>query len=428
MFEETTFYESAEKGERPLFSEFKNYVGQFRHLIIWGAGNLGTALGKVLQERSIAISVYWDQDYKNKPVCNGVNVIEPFTGDYKPEDTLVIIGIVNGTLSHTWQKGVLLRHGYEHSLLGMYIYEAIGCGQEIGKPLDIKECVGTNICNFNTCKRYMNIVKNGREKTGLSVQVLEIIVSSRCTLDCKYCGQQAGETKRKFPKKYRDYPLEEIKESIDAVMDILDVVGTFSIIGGEAFIHPDIGEIIRHCLTKDNVAIIAITTNGVCKISDELLEMIKDDRVKINFSNYTENLPKNEKNLFWSNVEKIKQHGFACNVATPIWTISTDELRENPDFSEKTVIARKNKCVFGPSIAGKYLYACPQTERQHRMEVRNVEQDIIDLSGNRAKLADKIRDLLGRKHYEACKYLCTNMKPTKQIPPGEQYRAWSEQI
>ncbi len=420
MFDVEKFYYAAETGERVDISEFQDYLNGFENVIIWGAGNLGTALGKILIEKGINITIYWDQDYENKHECNGLKIIAPFSGNFAVDSTLVIVGIVNGTLSHTWQGNELKKHGYKNYLLGMHTYEAIGCKEEKGKAFDVRECVNTSICNFNTCKRYMNIVKGDRINTGLSIQVLEIIVSSRCTLDCKYCGQQAGETKRKFPEKYRDYPIEEIIHSIDVVMDRLDVVGTFSVIGGEPFIHPQFADIIKHCLSKDNVAIISITTNGVCDMNEELLRSIKDDRVKINFSNYTRLLGEKEKRLFYENVKRVQKVGISCNVATPIWQIITDELIDNPDFSESTLDKRKEICVFGPSIAGNYFFACPQTERQFRMEVHDLREDVIDLS-NEKGLTEKLVNLLNRRHYNACKYICTNMKPTKQIPAGEQY-------
>lgn len=423
MFDVVRFYESAELGLPVDVEAFGKYLLSFKQVIIWGAGNLGTALGKAFIKNKFKIDAYWDIRYQDVFECNGVRVIEPFTVEYDPEETLVVIGIVNGTLSHKWQPDELRKHGYPNYLLGMYVYEAIACPLKKGEPYRAGECVNTNICNFNTCKRYMNILKDGKEKTGLSVQVLEIIVSSRCTLDCIHCGQQAGATKRKYPEKYRDYPADVIKHSIDLIMDRLDVVGTFSVIGGEPFIHPQIGEIIRHCLTKDNVGIISITSNGICKLTDELLEQIKDDRVKINFSNYTDALGEREKQLFKENVEKIRRHGFSCNVGTPIWNTVNDNLRDNPDFSDATLDAKKSDCVFGPSVAGNMLFACPQTERNYRMEIRDVSEDVIDLSIDEEHLTEKIRSMLDKKHYMACGYICSNGLPSKQIPPGEQWRS-----
>ncbi len=420
-FDVEKFYKDAENGLECNLDAFRMYLESFSEVIVWGAGNLGTALGKGLIERKCKLSLYWDRNYSEIGYKNGIPVEEPFSGDHNPEKTLVIIGIVNGTLSHTWQKSVLEGHGYKNYLLGMPTYEAIVCPLAISKPFDIRECVGTSICNFNTCHKYMNILGKDRHKTGLSIHVLEIIVSARCTLDCKFCGQQAGETKRKFPEKYKDYPLEEIKKSIDSIMDRVDMVGTFSVIGGEPFIHPNIVEILEHCLSKDNVGIISITSNGIFKLTDDLMKVLKNDRIKINLSNYTSFLNQEMKALFEENVRKLLDQGIACNTGTPIWSTLSDELKPNPDYSDEHLDKRRGICVFGPSVAGQYMYACPQTERMARMEVHDMSEDTIDLREDTDNLTERIRIMLEKTHYNSCRYMCSNGIDTTIIPAGEQW-------
>lgn len=46
MFDIEKFYRDAEAGEEVDRAEFINYLKGFKNIIIWGAGNLGTALGK----------------------------------------------------------------------------------------------------------------------------------------------------------------------------------------------------------------------------------------------------------------------------------------------------------------------------------------------------------------------------------------------
>ena len=307
MFDIEKFYRDAEAGEKVDEAGFLSYLQEFENVIIWGAGNLGTALGKKLLDKGIRISAYWDARYEVMSTCNGIPVIENFSGDYDPEKTMVIIGIVNGTRGHKWQEIELSEKGYSHRLFGMRVYEGIGCEMYIGQPLDVIQCTNSSICNFNTCKKYLRILENDvapQKNDLISVHVLEFIVSHRCTLDCINCGQLVGTIKRNAPENYVDYPLERIKKDIDICMDNIDAVGTFSIIGGEPFIHPDIFEIIEHCLTKKNVAIISITTNGICSMPLEKLRRIKNPRVKINFSNYTATLDEKKKRLFYCIIMK----------------------------------------------------------------------------------------------------------------------------
>ena len=67
----------------------------------------------------------------------------------------------------------------------------------------------------------------------LNKYFFEFIVSHICTLDCVHCGQFVGVIKRRKPENSVDYPLERIKKDIDICMENIDVVGTFSIIGGD---------------------------------------------------------------------------------------------------------------------------------------------------------------------------------------------------
>lgn len=424
MFDIEKFYRDAESGEQVDEKGFIEYLQGYNNVIIWGAGNLGTALGKKLLDKGVKIAAYWDAKYNEIKECNHISVLETFTGGFDESETIVIIGIVNGTLSHRWQRAQLEKHGYYNYLFGMKIYEGIGCNMYVGQSLDVIQCTGSSICNFNTCKKYMKILEKdiaAEKKDIISVQVLEFIVSHRCTLDCIHCGQQVGVIKRKAPQHYRDYDLERIKEDIDICMDNIDVVGTFSIIGGEPFIHPDIIEIVEHCLTKKNVGIIAITTNGICRMDENELKRIKNPRLKINFSNYTGALDDKKKKIFSENVEKVKRLGLNCNVATPVWNSVTDELCEKPDMSEEKLRNRKKQCNMGPSVSNGVFYACPMIELYSKTGRFPVENQYVVLD-NSSDIREKIKDLLQRPYYECCGYRCSNSKYGYEVVPGEQYK------
>lgn len=419
MFDINDFYEKAEKGIRIDETELSSYLNSFQNLIIWGAGNLGTALGAYCIKNRIKIAAYWDARYKELESCNGIKVIQTFTGEFEPEKTLVIIGIVNGTLSHKWQIKELKKNGFSNYLLGMQMYEGAVCKMHIGEKLDVSKCTGTSICNFNTCKKYMSILEEDcKQDDKISIQVLEFIISRRCTLHCKNCGQWENTVREKFPEKYMDYSLERIKKDIDICMDNIDVVGTFSIIGGEPFMHPNLVEIIEHCLSKKNVAIISITTNGIWHANDEMLQKMKNDRVKINFSNYTQTLDASYKTLFNTNVEKIKRLGLNCNVSTPVWNSVSSELVEKPDCSGEYLDLVKQNCVMGPSVANGIFYGCPTIETYSKTEMFPVNEYIELTTADNMK--DRIRELVSRTHYKACGFRCGNGTPAKQVIPGEQ--------
>lgn len=429
MFDIEEFYLAAENGENVDEESLRSYMASFENVVLWGAGNLGTVLGKYFVDQGYPLTVYWDAKADQIGRRNGVEVKLTFSDDYDKERTLVIIGIVNGTLSHRWQVEQLHKNGYSHYIKGMHLYEALLCPMKKGDALDVKYCNQSKACNFNTCKRYINLLNknssSGEKKQQITIQVLEFILSRRCTLDCIHCGQEVGFIKRNFPEKYIDYPLERIKKDIDIMMDNVDAVGTFSLIGGEPFIHPQIDKIIEHCLTKDNVAIIAVTTNGVCHISEQAIERMQDKRVKVNFSDYTQTLSEKEKELFQKNVEKIRVAGINYSVGVPLWVSHTYELVENPNFSGEYLSERKKACVFGPSVSNGIVYACPVTEMYAKKEGLDVREDMIDLS-EKLDFRAEIARLVRKPYHKACGHRCGNDKPGKQVIAGEQYRSERE--
>lgn len=56
MFDIEKFYQDAEAGRKVDEAGFLQYLEGYKNIVIWGAGNLGTALGKVLLEKGVKLS------------------------------------------------------------------------------------------------------------------------------------------------------------------------------------------------------------------------------------------------------------------------------------------------------------------------------------------------------------------------------------
>ena len=102
-------------------------------------------------------------------------------------------------------------------------------------------------------------------------------------------------------------------------MGAVDFVGMISLIGGEPFVHKDLAEIVQYCLTKNNFGVVNITTNGICKMTKEMLQTIKNDRVKISFSCYDKFLNEKQKNLLKDNIALVEQSGISYSISNPLW-------------------------------------------------------------------------------------------------------------
>lgn len=89
------------------------------------------------------------------------------------------------------------------------------------------------------CQKANSIVKNyiAKEKSGERIDLTYccFIINSICNLSCRDCVQYMPN----YPAKARgNVPFEIISRDIDKFFDMVDSVGTVSVMGGETFMHP----------------------------------------------------------------------------------------------------------------------------------------------------------------------------------------------
>lgn len=414
MFNAEEFYEQAYKGNKPDKNEVIGYINNFENIVLWGAGNLGSEVGKNLSEAGVKITEYWDINFENLKKCNNIDVKKPFNKKYDIETTIIITCIVNGSLGEDWTKHVAEENGYKNILSGMRLFEGIICPLNIETEFDIKCCTTNKACSLCNCKRYVNLLKNKlMVKDELVFQLVTIIISNRCTLKCIHCGQRLLEYKE---ENKIDFPLENIKRDIDNFFNSVDFVGMVSIIGGEPFMHNDLSEIVNYCLQKNNFGVINITTNGVCQMTEELLLKLKNDRVKISFSFYEKFLNDNQKKLFYKNLKLVEELGISCSVSSPLWRLP-NEIKYM-DYTEAELENKKINCEgikTTCSIKDGLYIPCSVAENMQGLNLYEEDADLLKVEGN--DFRDRLKEYRLRKYYMACKY-CGHH--SKEIAAGEQ--------
>lgn len=102
-------------------------------------------------------------------------------------------------------------------------------------------------------------------------------ITTRCTLNCAYCGTLMPEFKKRGLSKH--IALEQIKEEIRAVFEIYDFIEDVTISGGEPLMHPELDEIINYCLSfRKQYKNLRIFTNGTIVPKDSLVDLIVENR------------------------------------------------------------------------------------------------------------------------------------------------------
>lgn len=403
MFNLEDYYQKAFSGEKVDNTEFIEYIKGFEHVILWGASFQGKAIGKKLIEEGVNIDYYWDIRYKEfSDDVNGLKVVEPETAE-EPEKTLVITCIGNRVILKKLMFN-LKEKGFLNIIPGDYLYMGMLCPFTKETGINAKRCSGTMECRQIYCHRLGNIIKSEcKSDNPIHLTSITLVINQKCSLKCKYCTSYMNE----YPLEERkNFPLERICKDIDVFFDAVDSVGTITVMGGEPFMHPDISKIIEHLCTKKNFGLISIATSGTYPIKPEQLEGLHDKRVNVSFSNYTLSINEKQRELFYKNIEIVKESGVCYTVGlfSPEW-IKPSTLYKL-DMSDEEKIDRKAKCDHWHQVKNGKVHPCDFANSIYSLGVADYKTDYVDLTEDisAAEMKEKLRAYIDRPFYETCGY------------------------
>ncbi len=121
----------------------------------------------------------------------------------------------------------------------------------------------------------------------LFIEHFELIITTQCSLNCKGCSNMMPEYKSRKSAYFREK--NAILRDIDAFTETVDEILNCRILGGEPLLHPDIAEILEYLLSKKNIGSIHIITNGTIIPKEKLIDVLKNHRVIVIFSDYGQN-------------------------------------------------------------------------------------------------------------------------------------------
>ncbi len=406
MFDTNQFYGQCNSGEAVDCTKVYQYLRSFKQIILWGGSYLGAAVGRNILHANIKITKYWDVRADKLKTVNGISVELPFASEYDRDTTLIVYCIGNHTIRTPLVKDILA-HGYQY-LRGDIFYSGAICKFKTGMKLTAEQCWASMECRPLVCERAASIIKNQNsdEKPGERIDFVYIafIVNNICNLSCKYCFQYINN----YPAALkRNVPLDILCRDVDIFMDTIDSTSSITVMGGETFLHPQLGEFIKHLCTKKNFGFISVASNGLVPITKQQLEGMSDKRVAVNFGSYLHVASEKEKETYYKNVELVKSYGITCteSVKLPRWTVPPTLYKLDVDTKYKT--DRKQACIMPPRdlqvINGK-VHVCDMSLALHNMGLQDYPTDYMDLTVPRTLEANRneLRRLLNEPFYESC--------------------------
>lgn len=107
-------------------------------------------------------------------------------------------------------------------------------------------------------------------------------VGQACNYNCVDCGNMAPNA----PRDYMRYHIKDMKRELHLLLSVVDTIKELQIQGGEPFLHTDLLELIVWIANYRKVEHIVIATNGSLIPQDDILEIIRKNKVHIRISDY----------------------------------------------------------------------------------------------------------------------------------------------
>jgi len=409
--------------QNELFSnlaEFKQYINNFETIILWGAGNLGKAIGRKFKELGLNFS-YWDKNFKDLSNLDGISVNEPFTGNYKKKKLLLVFCISNGTIAQILSYKL---NEVENFIFGNDLYQKTICPHNYNAVFDPANCTN-NICNVRTCKKIDSLfgIQKPVGEDLLQLSLMGVIINQKCTLSCMGCSSYMNS----YPKNERkNFPTKKVLNDIDVMLSTVDLVKQINIYGGEPFVHPDLDLIINKVLSYSNFVNVSLTTNLICKIDKKFLEQFSDKRFSISISDYREQLTKEQNELFNKNYELIKAGNVKYRLTKPLW-IQPCTFKDK-GHSVNTMIKMTADCranTMCSELKNGKLFPCTMIGAVNSLGIKDFKSDYVELAkydNDRNLLRSEIQKCFSMKYYKTCCY-CGVAKGEQgflEIPAGVQ--------
>jgi organic radical activating enzyme len=381
----------------------------FDKVILRGAGGFGSEIGsQLLRHLPLNKMIYWDIRADEIKQLHGIEVVEPFSDVEQSDNTLIIHCIPNGSLSGSTILREMHQEGYSNIVDGMALFKSAFCKMRAETGYDAKNCLETTVCNWTNCERLVafserdcgNPKLEKKDDESLSFQVMDIFMSFKCTLGCKDCGAYMNVYADKELDQH--VPYEQIIHDMDLFFDAIDTVAFVSVVGGEPFLHPQFPQVIENILKKKNFGVLGITTSGICKITDEALAVLKNDRTRVIFSDYTRALTDKQRVLFNENVKKVREFGIYYTVGEPVW--ATTPSLNYIESSHEQLVSMKQNCTSTKTcqaLLNGRLYPCSTSLAVHELHAADYQSDYISLEDK--DLRQAIKSLHNQPYYHSCK-------------------------
>lgn len=391
-------------------NEFKKVL-EGKKILLYGMGILGLSTLELFAEIGVTPDYLVDRNKERATNIRGIAVKTPDEINWAGlNDTYVIASMNRNYLEEL--KETLKRYNYSGTVFdGHGLYESLRpakCTLDVkeGKLKDSVAChdctVLDNICvprRNSFIKKYGKINENGSEK----MWMIGVILGQFCTLNCKHCCESIPY----YPSSQREFASKEsVVNDIKYMAAACKFLTTIEFVGGEPFLHPHLKDILVEVSKIPNVGKMHIFTNGTVVPSDELCQVLANERFEIMISNYQITLSDKLKENVSATIEKLKRYNVNCLVSRRQGWLDFADFSLICDDEEKVKDRFRNCFVHTCNRLFKgTLYHCPHEYAGAQLGHFDSNADILHIYDyTTEELAKKFDEYKEKEFFESCKY------------------------
>lgn len=404
-----------------------------KKIIIYGAGAAGTSIYKVMKKRNIPLQFFVDRKFMDIKQVEEIKVYSPKKlQEIDASEYMIIVSVdpqiylnfkveIMGLIEEYCGNIDVVHYG--RNLIDILKYEECFATHEKKGDFSIIDCIncGSESRGCGIFEDYIRRISAtemdpSRKYSKKFNQFFGYILGQSCTLRCQNCCEMVPHLPSKgFADK------ETVIQDCKKMADACEFITYIEMVGGEPFLHPQFEEILRELLKIKRVGYIKTFTNGTIIPSDSLCEVLKDNRMIVTFSNYTDVAKGKLLENIYKTKEKFDKEGVRYIFSSSkTWLDFTSfDLVEK---EEEKLKQRYQDCFLSHCrrLYQGILYSCPHHYSGAQLEKLDMLSgeyiDIHHLSTDElASALDQLQDL---EYIDACKYCA--MPYAKEIPAGLQ--------
>jgi hypothetical protein len=245
-----------------------------------------------------------------------------------------------------------------------------------------------------------------------------ILITNHCNLTCEGCNHLRDHYQ---PSDNVRLETEAIIGDIQRVLDAADFVERVVVVGGEAFVHSDIANILRRVLALPKIGLVQIITNGTIVPKEAgLLELLTDRRILVEISGYGDYLPRPLRENVRQFVSLLRSRGVNHRHLETLDWQDFGGFEHRGYTRQQHLRVYKTCCFVSNDLFDGKLFKCSRSAFGTRIgKIPDYPADYVDVRNSPPdQLRPRLLEFFAHKFPEVCQH-CDGTSE-KRVPAGVQ--------